>query len=37
VQVYARAQNLFNRRYEEVAGYPSPRFNVVVGVQSGVF
>ncbi len=36
-QIYVRAQNLFNRRYEEVAGFPSPRFNFVIGLQTGVF
>ncbi len=36
-QLYVRAQNVFNRKYEEVAGFPSPRFGFVVGLQSGAF
>ncbi|MDF2440159.1 MAG: vitamin transporter [Abditibacteriota bacterium] len=37
VQLYTRAQNLLNRRYEEVAGFPAPRLNFVVGLQTQVF
>ena len=37
LQVYTRVQNLLNRRYEEVAGFPSPRFNFVIGLQSAAF
>jgi len=37
VQLYTRAQNLFNRRYEAVSGYPAPRFNLVFGLQSAAF
>ncbi len=36
-QLYVRAQNLFNRRYDEAAGFPSPRFNFVIGLQTGAF
>jgi vitamin B12 transporter len=36
-EVYVRAQNILNKRYEEVAGFPSPRFNFVIGVQNGAF
>lgn len=36
-QLYVRAQNLFNRRYDEAAGFPAPRFNFVVGLQTGAF
>ncbi|HEX8834675.1 MAG TPA: TonB-dependent receptor, partial [Abditibacteriaceae bacterium] len=31
LKVYSRVQNLLNRRYEEVVGYPAPRLNFVVG------
>lgn len=37
LQLYARVGNVLNRRYEEVAGYRSPRFNVVFGVQNRAF
>lgn len=37
VQLYIRAQNLFNRRYEEVAGFPAQGFNLVIGLQSNAF
>jgi vitamin B12 transporter len=37
VQAYVRAQNLFNRKYEEVAGFRSPRFNFVVGLTTSAF
>ncbi len=32
--VYARVGNVFNRKYEEVAGYQAPRFNVSIGVKT---
>lgn len=34
VQPYIRINNLLNRNYQEVAGYPAPRFNVVFGVHA---
>ncbi len=34
VQPFIRINNLLNRRYEEVAGYPAPRFNIVFGVRA---
>jgi vitamin B12 transporter len=37
VQAYVRAQNLFNRKYEEVAGFRAPRFNLVVGLATSAF
>ena len=37
VQLYARLNNALNRDYAVVAGYPSPRRTIVVGVQTGVF
>lgn len=37
LQIYTRAQNLLNRRYEEVAGFPAPRLNFVVGLQTRGF
>lgn len=37
MQLYVRAQNLFNRKYEEVATYPAQHLNFVVGVRSGMF
>ena len=37
LQIYTRAQNLFNRHYEEVAGFPAPGLNFVVGVQTRAF
>ena len=35
--VYARVGNLFDRKYEEVAGYPAPRFNVSLGIKALTF
>ena len=32
--LYARVGNLFNRQYEEVAGYQAPRFNVSFGIKT---
>lgn len=37
LEIYARAGNLLNRQYEEVAGYPAPRFNLVFGVKAKAF
>ncbi len=37
VEIYARAQNLLNKRYDEVAGYPAPGFNLVFGVKTASF
>ena len=37
LEVYARAGNLLNRKYEEVAGYPAPRFNIVFGIKAKAF
>ena len=37
LEAYIRFGNLLNRRYEEAAGFPSQRFNVVFGLQSRVF
>ncbi len=37
LEAYVRFGNLLNRRYEEAAGYPSQRFNFVVGLQSRAF
>lgn len=37
LQVYTRAQNLLDRRYEEVAGFPAPGFNFVIGLQTRAF
>ncbi len=37
VQVYIRAQNLLDKRYEEAAGFPAQGFNIVVGLQSNAF
>ncbi|HEY0073380.1 MAG TPA: TonB-dependent receptor [Abditibacteriaceae bacterium] len=37
LEVYARAGNLLNRRYEEVAGFPAPRFNIVFGIRAKAF
>lgn len=34
VQPYIRINNLLNRQYAEVAGYPAPRFNIVFGVRA---
>lgn len=33
LQPYLRFNNLLNRKYEEVAGYPAPRFGVVLGIR----
>ena len=35
--VYARVGNLLNRKYEEVAGYQAPRFNISVGIKTLAF
>ena len=35
--LYARVGNLFDRKYEEVAGYPASRFNVSLGIKSLAF
>lgn len=35
--LYARVGNLFNRKYEEVAGYQAPRFNLSLGIKTLVF
>lgn len=37
LEAYVRFGNLLNRRYEEAAGFPSQRFNFVIGLQSRVF
>ncbi len=37
LEIYARAGNLLNRKYEEVAGYPAPRFNIVFGIKAKAF
>lgn len=37
IEVYGRAQNLLNKSYAEVAGYPAPRFNLVFGVKTAAF
>lgn len=37
LQAYVRAQNLFNRHYEQVAGFPAPTFNFVVGIRTATF
>jgi vitamin B12 transporter len=37
LQAYVRAQNLLNRKYEEVAGFRAPRFNFVVGLTTSAF
>lgn len=34
VQPYIRINNLLNRQYAEVAGFPAPRFNIVFGVRA---
>lgn len=36
-QLYARFGNLLNRKYEEVAGYPAPRFNLALGIRTLAF
>ena len=33
VQLMARGQNLFDRKYEEVFGYSSPRFQIIGGLR----
>jgi vitamin B12 transporter len=33
VEVFGRIQNLFDRRYEEVLGFPSPAFSILAGVR----
>ena len=35
--LYARVGNLLNRKYEEVAGYQAPRFNLSVGIKTLTF
>jgi vitamin B12 transporter len=37
VEAYVRFGNLLNKRYDEAAGFPAPRFNVVVGLQTRAF
>jgi vitamin B12 transporter len=37
VKVYARLQNIFDHKYEEVVGYPSPGRSFVIGLQTGIF
>ena len=37
LQVYTRMQNLFNLKYQEIAGYPAPLFNFVVGIKAKTF
>ena len=37
LEVYTRVGNLLNRRYEEVAGFPAPRFNIVFGIKAKAF
>lgn len=37
LELYARAGNLLNRKYEEVAGYPAPRFNILFGIKAKAF
>ena len=37
LSLYARVGNLFNRKYEEVAGYQAPRFNVSLGIKALTF
>lgn len=34
VEIYARIGNLFNNKYEEVAGFEAQRFNFVLGVKT---
>ena len=36
-EIYARLGNLTNKRYDEAAGFPAPRFNFVIGLQRGAF
>ncbi len=37
LELYARFGNLLNRKYDEVAGFPSPGFNFVVGIRAKAF
>ena len=37
LSLYARVGNLFDRKYEEVAGFPAPRFNVSLGIKALAF
>ena len=37
LQVYTRMQNLFNLKYQEIAGYPAPLFYFVVGIKAKTF
>lgn len=37
LDVYARFGNLLDRKYEEVAGYQAPRFNVSIGIKALTF
>lgn len=37
LQFYVRAQNLLNKKYAEVAGYPTTGFNIVFGVKTLTF
>jgi vitamin B12 transporter len=37
LQLYARAGNLFNRQYEEIAGFPAPKFNIAIGLKATSF
>ncbi len=34
LQPYVRINNLLNRQYAEVAGFPAPRFNIVFGLRA---
>ena len=34
IELYTRLGNLFNRQYEEVAGFPAPKFNIAFGVKT---
>jgi vitamin B12 transporter len=37
LKVYARLQNILDREYEEVTGYPAQGRNFVIGLQTGIF
>ena len=37
VRVYARLNNIFDREFQEIVGYPTPGRQFVVGVQTGIF
>ena len=37
LRVYARLNNLFDREFEEIVGYPAPGRQFVVGLQTGIF